>query len=185
MYEKPHIVSSALISETRVFKIEELQLEFPNGVRTRYERLKSSPYGSVIVVPMLDANTVLMIREYAVGTQRYELGLPKGRIEEGEDPLLAANREIMEEIGYGAKRLQSLCTLSVAPSYIESRTELVLARDLYAQRLRGDEPEPIEIVSWSMDKLSKLVERTDCTEARGIASLYIARDYLNREMNGS
>ena len=181
MREKPNILSSALISETRIFRIEELELEFSNGVKARYERLKGTAHGSVIVVPLLDPNTVLLIREYAVGTQCYELGLPKGRIEEGEDPLLAANREIMEEIGYGAKRLRSICSLSIAPGYIESRTELVLATDLYSQRLCGDEPEQIEIVPWPLDGLSKLLDRKDFTEARSIASLYIARDFLSRE----
>ena len=181
MREKPYIVSSSLITKTRIFSIEELELKFPNGARARYERLKGNAHGSVIVAPLLDPNTVLMIREYAVGTQRYELGLPKGRIEEGEDLLQAANREIMEEIGHGARRLESVCSLSIAPGYIESRTELVLARDLYAQRLRGDEPEQIEIVPWPLDQLYSLLERNDFSEARSIASLYIVRDFLGKE----
>ena len=181
MREKPHIVRSALICNTKLFRIEELELEFSNGIRANYERLKGSTYGSVIVVPLVDIDTVLMIREYAVGTQRYELGLPKGRIEEGEDSVQAANRELMEEIGYGAKCLQSVCTLSIAPGYIESRTEVVLARDLYRQRLCGDEPEQIETVSWSIDQLYKLLDRDDFSEARSIAALYIARDLLAKE----
>ncbi len=181
MREKPHIVSSALISKTRIFRIEELELEFSNGTRARYERLKGVAHGSVIVVPLIDPNTVLMIREYAVGTQRFELGLPKGRIEEGEDMLQAANREIMEEIGYGARRLQLVCSLSIAPGYIESRTEVVLARDLYPRRLPGDEPEQIETVPWPLNELHKLLSRDEFSEARSIAALYIVRDLLGTQ----
>jgi ADP-ribose diphosphatase len=52
---------------------------------------------------MLDDDTVLMIYEYSSGTHRYELALTKGKIDAGESPLEAANRELIEEIGYGAK----------------------------------------------------------------------------------
>jgi len=181
MREKPQIIRSALISETRIFKIEELELLFSNGTRTRYERITDPTHGSVIVVPLVDPDTVLMIKEYAVGTQRYELGLPKGRIEAHEGPLEAANREIMEEIGYGAKRLESICSLSIAPGYIQSCTQVVLARDLYRQRIPGDEPECIETVPWALNQLHKLLDRDDFSEARSIAALYVVRDLLKRE----
>ena len=54
MREKPHIVSSSLITKTRIFSIEELELKFSNGARARYERLKGTAHGSVIVVPLLE-----------------------------------------------------------------------------------------------------------------------------------
>jgi ADP-ribose diphosphatase len=181
MREKPHIVRSALISETRIFGIEELELLFSNGTRACYERLKGPAHGSVMVVPLIDPNTVVLIREYAVGTQRYELGLPKGRIEAREDLLNAANREIMEEIGFGAKHLQPVGSLSIAPGYIASRTEVVLARSLYRRRLSGDEPERLEVVRWKLDELHKLLDRDDFSEARSIAALYIVRDLLDKE----
>lgn len=181
MREKPKIIRSALISETRMFSIEELELLFSNGTRTRYERIKGPAYGSVIVVPLVEFNTVLMIKEYAVGSQRYELGLPKGRIDANEDPLAAANREIMEEIGYGARHLESICSLTIAPGYMQSRTEVVLARDLYRKRLCGDEPEHVEIVPCTLNQIHKLLYREDFSEARSIAALYIVRDLLKKE----
>ena len=61
----------------------------------------------VAVVPMLDDDTVLLIREYAAGVHRYELGLVKGRIDAGETSLQAADRELKEEAGYGARSLDA------------------------------------------------------------------------------
>ena len=61
-------------------------LEFSNGERRRFERLVSRGHGAVVVVPMLDDETVLLVREYAAGMHRYELGLVKGRIDVGETP---------------------------------------------------------------------------------------------------
>ncbi|HHM06151.1 MAG TPA: ADP compounds hydrolase NudE [Gammaproteobacteria bacterium] len=178
--QKPRILSRATLARTRLFHIEEIGLAFANGTEVRYERLQASR-GAVLVVPLLEGDTVLLIREYAAGTHRYELALPKGMVEPEEDPLAAANRELMEETGYGARRLQQLNALSLAPGYFEHMTQIILARDLYPRRLAGDEPEEVEVVPWRLSALSQLVAREDCSEARSIAALYLARDLLQQE----
>jgi ADP-ribose diphosphatase len=62
-------------------------------------------------------------------------------------------------------------------------THIVLARDLYPEKLEGDEPEELEVVPWPISDLTSLTAREDCTEGRTIAALYIARDYLWKESN--
>jgi ADP-ribose diphosphatase len=180
MPKKPQILNRATIAQTRVFQIQQLDLQFSNGVTVQFERLVGSPWGAVLVVPMLDAHTVLLIREYAAGVDRYELGLPKGRIENGEDPLQAANREITEEIGYGARNLRQVSSLSLAPAYADHTTHVVLATELYEHRVAGDEPEEIEVVPWSIRRLDELLRRDDFTEARSIAALFIVREQVWR-----
>lgn len=178
MPEKPKILSSRTVARSRLFHVEEIELEFSNGVNTRYERLVGSGRGAVLIVPVLDDGHVLLIREYAAGTHRYELALPKGRIEPGEDMLVAANREIMEEVGYGARDLIHLTSLTIAPGYLSHTTHVVLARDLHPQRMEGDEPEDIEVVPWPLARIEELSGREDFTEARSIAALYMARDRI-------
>lgn len=162
-----------------LFKVEQLDLEFSNGERRTYERLISRGVGAVIVVAMPDDAHVLLIREYACGVHRYELGLPKGRLEPGESLLEGANRELQEECGYAAGSLEELGHLTLAPGYMTHRTHVILARDLHVSRLPGDEPEDIEVVTWPMDDLVSLIRRDDCTEGRTIAALYMARDMLS------
>jgi len=161
-----------------LFKVEQLDLEFSNGERRVYERLVSRGLGAVIIVAMPDDQTVLLIREYACGVNRYELGLPKGRLEKDESLLEGANRELQEECGFAARRLDDIGHLTLAPGYMSHVTHVVLARDLYPSRLPGDEPEELEVIPWSMDDLWSLVQRSDCTEGRTIAALYMARDRL-------
>lgn len=105
MRKKPILSSIQNIATTRFFNIQSMDVEFSNGEKRQYERLKPPDNGAVLVIPMLDDETVLMIYEYSGGTDRYELALTKGKIDDGETPLEAANRELIEEIGYGAKRL--------------------------------------------------------------------------------
>lgn len=175
---KPKVLAKSTIARTRLFAIEQLDLRFSNGTEVSFERLKGSSTGAVLIVPMIDAETVLLIREYAAGVDRYELGLPKGRIDAGENWQLAANRELMEEVGYGAKQLQHLTTLSLAPSYFSHETHIVLAQDLYPKRLPGDEPEAIEVVPWRLSALDDLLATGECSEARSLAALYLVRDRL-------
>jgi ADP-ribose diphosphatase len=98
------------------FQVEQLELEFSNGARRRFERTKPRGRGAVIVAAMQDADTLLLVREYAAGPHRYELGLVKGRIDPGEDAETAANRELKEEAGFGARKLTVLRELTLAPT---------------------------------------------------------------------
>lgn len=162
------------------YLMERLDLEFGNGERRRYERLHACGHGAVAVVPMLDAETVLLVREYAAGMHRYELGLVKGRIDAGESPEQAGNRELMEEAGYGARDIKVLRSITLAPGYMSHQTHLVLARDLYPQRLPGDEPEPLEVIPWKLADLGELILREDFSEGRSIAALFIVREWLSQ-----
>ncbi len=183
MSKLPKIHARRKQSPGKLFKVEVLDLEFSNGERRIYERLLTRGLGAVIVVAMHDAETVLLVKEYAAGLHHYELGLIKGRLEAGETILEGAERELKEEAGFGANSLIELTTLSLAPGYMTHVTHVVLARDLYRERLAGDEPELLEIVPWPIADLHALVQRPDCTEGRSIAALYIARDYLQQETN--
>ncbi|MBP3973578.1 ADP compounds hydrolase NudE [Pseudoxanthomonas spadix] len=159
-------------------RIERLDLEFSNGERRQFERQVSRGHGAVVVVPMLDHETVLLVREYAAGMHRYELGLVKGRMDAGETPIESANRELKEEAGYGARQLDVLRAMTLAPTYMNHQSWLVLARDLYPERLPGDEPEELEVVPWKLAALDQLMLREDFSEGRSLAALFIAREWL-------
>ena len=179
----PKILARRERDDGRMMRVELLDLEFSNGEQRTYTRMRARGLGAVIIVPMRDRETVLLAREYACGLHHYEVGLPKGRIERGETPVEAADREMKEEIGFGARRLQQLTSLSLAPGYMTHVTHIVLARDLYPEKLEGDEPEALDVVPWNINDLRGLTAREDCTEGRTIAALYIARDYLAAEEN--
>ena len=185
MRKLPVIHARRVLDPTGRFRVEEIDLEFANGARRTFERMYSGGLGAVIIVPMRDDATVLLVREYAAGLHRYELGLPKGRIDGGETPEQAADRELKEEIGFGARLLTSLVPLALAPSYMAHRTQVVLARGLYPEKLEGDEPEELEVVPWRLDQLHELVQREDVTEGRSIAALFMAREVLARRGRGA
>ena len=171
MKELPKTLKRELVASSNIFKIEQVQLQFSNGTERIYERLLSRNLGAVLIVPFIDAETILLVREYCGGTERYELGFPKGLMNKNEDIKEAANRELMEEIGYGAKQLLLLKYVTAAPGYWNSSVAVILAKDLYPQQLPGDEPEPLDIIPWKISDYRSLLQRDDFTEARSIAAL--------------
>lgn len=177
----PDILEQKEIVKTSTFTIQQMHLRFENGNEVTFERIYSSSNGAVLIVPQLNSQTILLIREYCAGVQRYELAFPKGRVENNELMLDSANREIMEEIGYGARSLEFIKSLTVSPGYMSHQTHIIYATDLYEHRLPGDEPEPIEVVEWPVDKIDDLLQNEAFTEARSIAALYLLKDRLSGE----
>jgi ADP-ribose diphosphatase len=176
--QPPKMCAVRPLAATRLFAVEAVDLVFANGTEVTFERLAAKGRGAVLVVPILDDGRIVLIREYACGTERYELGLPKGRID-GDEPILdAANRELMEEAGFGAAQLTLLREVTSSPAYSAQRTHIVLATGLFPQRLPGDEPEPLEVVTWPLDDLDRLAFDGQCSEARSIAAVYLARAHL-------
>lgn len=175
----PEITQVTEVSHSKLFTVESLDLTFSNGVKRQYERIKSGGRGAVLVVPFDDEGNLILVREYCAGTHDYQLGFPKGLIDPGETPVQAGNRELKEEAGFGAKQLAELKLVSLAPSYFNAKMHILLAQELYPEKLAGDEPEPLEVVKWPLSEWQTLLQQTDFTEARSVAALLLAKQYLS------
>src|SRR5690606_2949258 len=81
MPTKPEILKRTLECESRLFRVESLDLRFSNGQERTFERLIGSGVPAVIVVPMLDDQRVILVREYGAGIHDYHVSLPKGRVD--------------------------------------------------------------------------------------------------------
>lgn len=174
----PQIHQREIVAKSGLFRVERVDLEFSNGAQRQFERMAGSGRGAVMIVPMIDEETFLLVREYAAGTHSYQIGFPKGLIDPGETTLEAANRELMEEVGYGANELHDIHQVSMAPAFFNAKMNIVVASDLYEKRLTGDEPEPLEVIPWSIKDKDKLLAREDFVEARCIAALFLAEQWL-------
>jgi ADP-ribose diphosphatase len=185
MTKKPEVLHRSIVAQSRLFRVESFELRFSNGVERTYERLMPRGSGAVLLVALLDDDTIALIREYGGGVEDYTLTLPKGAIDMGESLRDAANRELQEEIGYGARELIFLKNLTLSPSYMSGGISLVLARDLYPSKLEGDEPEPLELVPWKLSNLPELYARDDFAEGRAVAAIALVQAFLAGNLEGS
>ncbi len=177
----PQINARKEVAKSKLFSIEQLELTFSNGAERVYERMQGVGRGAVMIVPMFDNNTILLVREYCAGTHSYELGFPKGLIDPGEIAVDAANRELKEEVGYGAEHLEFIHSIAMAPAFFSGSMKIFLANKLYEERLPGDEPEPLDVIEWKLSDYKELLAHPDFNEGRSIAALMLIIDKIKGE----
>ena len=126
MLQKPTILNIKTVAKSTIFEIQSVDLKFANGTYRTYERFRPGKYASVMVMA-IDGEEMLLVREYAMGTERYELGFVKGRMDAGETPEQSANREVQEV----RVPLANINELLQDPEFNEAKnlTALYLLRD--------------------------------------------------------
>ncbi len=174
MKQKPEIKCMTELAKSRLFTIQQLDLQFSNGTQVQFERIKANAGRAVMVAAITAQNEIILVREYAAGTERYELQLPKGIVESDENSIQAASRELSEETGYAGRKSKILQTLRVSPGYFQHETDLVMLTELYENKLEsGDEPEQPEVIIFPLSRLDELLDRDDFSESRSIAGLLL------------
>lgn len=164
---------------SRIFEIKEVPITFSNGATLDAQYLDR--YDGVMAVPIDPDGNVVFVNEYAPATDRYELGLPKGKLEADVNPREHVQIELQEEINYKAGKLNLLAELVVSPGYSTRTNYIYLARDLQVSNVQGDESEPLEIVLHPFDDFEHLIKMGRLREARMISALYLARKFMQDE----
>ncbi len=150
----------------------EAELVYPDGVVLR-RGLIDHP-GSVLLVPLL-GETVLLLRQYRLALDRTILELPAGTRQPDEPWEACAQRELREETGYRAGRLESLGAIWMAPGLSNERMALFLARDLQPDPLPGDRDEAIELTRLPLAELARRALDGELEDAKsGLAVLRAA-----------
>jgi ADP-ribose pyrophosphatase len=141
--------------------------------------------GGAGVVAVFDDNTVALVRQYRQPSVRYLLELPAGRLEPPERPEACAARELEEEIGVRAGRLEKLSEFFTTPGFCEEKLWVYLATDLTetAQNLEGDEM--LEIVRVSFPRAFEMIVDGEIEDAKTIIGLLLAAQRLGLAMPGA
>lgn len=176
----PEILSVQTAAQTAVFEVQSLDLRFSNGETRTYERLTPSRRPAVMILPLHEQH-LLLVREYAVASERYELGFSKGLIDPGETPEQAANRELQEEIGFGAHKLTLLRTIYTSPSHMYAPMYVFVAQDLYPQSRSGDEPEPLQTVRLPLTDIDRLLADERFAESKSLSALFLLQRFLRSQ----
>ena len=139
---------------------------------------------AVMIVPVFDDGRVLMTVEYSPAFNERVLILSSGGIEAGEDPAATANRELQEETGFKAGRLELLATLCPFIKYLNQHLTVFLARDLRPSKLQGDEAYEIGLEYTTLDGFDTLIAAGRIQDAGVISALFLARAFVKKELRG-
>ena len=134
----------------------------------------------ILVVPLTDDGQVLMAEERSPAFNRAVLGLVGGETEDGESLEETANRELQEELGWRAQRMDFLGELHPF-KYLTSRQFVFLARDLVPSKLEGDEMYPVGIQKVALERFVDMCFASELHDASAIAALSLAQRFLDEE----
>jgi ADP-ribose pyrophosphatase len=159
------IYASRRVYEGRVINLRVDEVDKPHGGgRAVYEVVEHPGGAAIIALPSPQEIVLVRQRRHAVNAMLWEL--PAGMIERGEDPLLAAARELQEETGYTAKRMRFLRSVYSTPGFCQERVHLFLAEELLPGEPRQDDMEDIEVRVWPLKEAWALVESDQLHDAK-------------------
>jgi ADP-ribose pyrophosphatase len=172
---EPQIIDSKEIFRGRVFDVT---VDTIVEGEITYQREVVRHPGSAVIVPILADGRVALVKQYRHPAVRYLLEVPAGTLNRGEVPEDGAARELEEELGYVAGRMEKLSEFFVTPGFCEEKMWLFLATDLgeTAQRLEPDEL--IEVVKLPMTQALEMIADGDIQDAKTIIGLLLAAPRL-------
>ena len=151
------------------FSVERIRREWPDGDVSESEIIVH--LGAVVILPILEDGSWVMIRNRRLAVGYELLELPAGTMQPGEEPLVCARRELEEETGYRAESLELVCIFYSCPGISDERMHGFVARGLTktAQRLEPDEHIRVEVMS--PDKVLQLLRDGTIEDGKTIALL--------------
>jgi len=114
--------------------------------------------GCVVIIPKIAKDRFLLARQFRLAAKGWIWEWPAGGIEKGEAKRAAAQRELMEEVGFRSKRLSKLLEFMPTPGTSEETMYVYLAEDLVPKSLEGDEDEDIEVGKFSEREIEKMIQ---------------------------
>jgi ADP-ribose pyrophosphatase len=169
-------LNSKSIYHGRVFNLRQDQVRLPNGQTVDLDIVEHP--GAVVLVPLDDENHLWFVRQYRHAAATVLLELPAGTIEPGEDLEICALRELREEIGMAADRIQKIGEFYMAPGYSTEYLTIFLATDLRSDPLPTDEDEFLQVERIPVDQAYSLAEGGQLRDAKSLAALILARPYI-------
>ncbi len=178
MNEGPGQIGSRRAYTGRIISLDVDEVRFPDGSTGSLEMVRHP--GASAVVPLLDASAtdpeVLLIRQYRYAAGGYLFEIPAGRLDAGESPLECAKRELREETGYSAARVEPLFTMFTTPGFTDEKIHLFLAMDLEPGESAREADEFMELVPTRLSRALSMIEQGEIQDAKtALALLYTAR----------
>lgn len=170
--KKARVLSSRESYRGPVFWVTTDDVLEPTGVRVRRDVVRHS--GSVVVLAVDESSSgprVLLEKQYRHAAGRFLLELPAGRIDEGENELKAAKRELLEETGYSARSWKRILRFWASPGFVAEAMSLYLARDLRPGAAQPEDDEVIELQFVPLKKAVSLVVNGTIQDAKTIAGV--------------
>ena len=167
----PTIISTVQLLESPLFTVSQSTIS-ENGLE--YKRDIINHNGSAVIVAVFSDNTVALVKQYRHAAQKYLLELPAGSLEIGETPEECAAREVVEETGFRANKIEKLTDFFVSPGFLSEKMFVYLATELVEVGQNLDEDEFLEVERKSFPEIYQMILQGEFEDAKTMLSLILA-----------
>lgn len=158
------------IFDIRIYEISEGEVEYKREIVVHK--------GSAVVIPVFEDGTVALVRQYRHAAGKYLLEICAGTLNEGEDPEIGARRELEEEIGVTAAKVEKLCEFYVSPGFLTEKMHLYLATGLTETTQNLEPDEILSVERHSLADLLEMVTKGEIEDAKTIIGITMAAKAL-------
>lgn len=162
-------VGSEKVYDGRILSLSVDKVALPNGKQSTREVIEHN--GGVTIVAQTEPEKVVMVKQYRYPVKKALWELPAGRLEDGEDPVLGAKRELQEETGFIPKKMDSLGIVYPAPGYSSEVLYFFKATDLEDGEPNPDVDENLEVKIFDIKQVWQMVKDGEIRDAKTIAGL--------------
>ncbi len=162
-------LKSECVYDGKVITVEKDDIEIATGKKSFREVVRHP--GGVVILAMKDLQTIILVRQFRYPIKKVVLELPAGKLERGEDPDLAAKRELEEETGYKAEKWTSLGYINTTPGFCDEKLYLYKAENLYFVGEHPDEGEIIRAVEVSFSELMLKIKNGEINDAKTLCAV--------------
>lgn len=171
-------IGSEIIYPGRAFTIRRDHLRLPDGRTTKFDIVEH--HGSVVLIPIDNDGDLIFVRQYRHAAEKDLLELPAGTLDKGEAADVCAQREVREETGMAAGKLEMIGGFYLAPGYSTEYMYVYLATELYPSPLKADADEFLETETISIDDAYRMIEKGEIPDAKSLAAFQLARPFLEK-----
>ena len=175
----PQILASETIFSGRIFQVT---VDTIREGDTTYQREIVHHPGSAVIVPVFDDGTIALVRQYRHPAVKYLLEAPAGTLNRGEVPEQGARRELEEEIGVVAGRLEKLSEFFVSPGFLEEKMWVYLATELTTTESRPEADEILNVVRLPFSQALSMISSGEIEDAKTIIGVMLAAPRVGPSM---
>lgn len=168
LYEKT--ISSQSIYDGRIIKVKVDEVLLPNGNTAKREIVNHQ--GAVAVMPLTDDGKMIAVRQFRKPLERTIVEIPAGKLEPGEEPLACAIRELEEETGYVAEKLELLSSFYTSPGFADEILHVYVATGLTKGESRPDEDEFVDVLELTLEEAQQLHRTGEIRDAKTVVALF-------------
>ncbi|MFS8541858.1 MAG: NUDIX hydrolase [Tissierellales bacterium] len=171
-------MKSEKIYEGKIINLRIDTVELPDKKYSKREIVEHP--GAVGIVPITDDGCMILVKQYRKSVEKFLLEIPAGKIEINEEPKETGLRELAEETGYKANKMEYLFEFYTSPGFSNEKIYLFLATELEKGEVKPESDEYIKVEKYKIEELVDMVIRGEINDGKTIVAIFYAQKYINK-----